>query len=246
MATPPSPEAQQQPGSPLVYWQYFTDGSPDISLTHSPRSPSTGSVDFPLLPDAQPRIPRSHTVSPTFVSSPLNPTALAQTSTPPSSFNRSRTQSRQSMTFNRIPSEESQALTSHRSSLTPNRTSMLLYRLADADEQPTPSSLRHSIISNSGDSVFNVSYDSKYPSGAHTPQKLVPYPFDPSLHIDTPEDDDALHDPSDNTPLPASSGIAIRGFLNIGVLILVILGLLCLFIFYPVWHYTINGNSTLP
>ena len=153
------------------------------------------------------------------------------------------------MIFNRVASEESQALASQPSSLTSNRTSMLLYRLADEDEQPLPSPplpIRNSLVSNTGDSVFTVSYDSKYPSGAHTPQKLVPYPFDPSLHINTPEDDDALHDPSDTTPLHASSRIAIRGYLNIGVLLLVILALLLLFIFYPIWHYVIQGNGTVP
>lgn len=124
---------------------------------------------------------------------------------------------------------------------------MILYRLTDAEDQSTPSPPnpnRQSFLSNSGDSVFTVSYDSKYPSGGHTMRKLIPYPFDPSLHIDTPEDDDALHDPLDNTPLHTLSGIAIRGFVNISVLILVILALLCLFIFYPVWHFVIQGNGT--
>ena len=149
------------------------------------------------------------------------------------------------MIFNRIASEESQALTSQRSSLTSNRASMILYRLAGEEEQRTlslPGINRQSVLSNSGDSVFTVSYDSKYPSGAHTPHKLIPFPFDPSLHVDTPEADDALHDPSIDSP-DTSSGIPIRGLVNVGVLVLVILGLLCLFIFYPIWHFVVRGND---
>jgi hypothetical protein len=246
MATPSGPEAhRQRPTSPST--PYLEPA--DACHTHSPRTPSSTSVDSPLLPDGQPRTPRSLTVTPNFVSSPLNPNVLAQSLVLPSLPIGSRRQSRQNMVFNRIASEESQALTSQQTPLTSNRASMILYRLAGEDGQRVlspPGMNRQSILSNSGDSVFTVSYDSKYPSGAHTPHKLVPYPFDPSLHINTPEDDDALHDPSDNTPLEASSGIAIRGFVNVGVLVLVILGLLCLFIFYPVWHYSVQGDSTVP
>ncbi|KAH0828825.1 hypothetical protein J3R83DRAFT_3294 [Lanmaoa asiatica] len=248
MATTPSPEIHRQLfASPTQSTLERTDSDTDIPHAHSTRTPSTASIDFPLLPEitGQAGTPRSHTVSPNFVSSPLNPNGP----THPSLFLGSRTQSRQSMIFNRVASEESQALTSQRSSLTPNRTSMILYRLADEGELHTlspPNVNRKSVLSNSGESVFTVSYDSKYPSGAHTPHKLVPYPFDPNLHITTPEDDDALHDPSDDTPLYTSSGIALRGLVNVGVLLLVIFGLLCLFIFYPVWHYVVQGNNTVP
>ncbi|KAG6369288.1 hypothetical protein JVT61DRAFT_11961 [Boletus reticuloceps] len=254
MATPLSPETHHQhsPASESPCAPYpleHTDSDPDTRHTHSPRTPSSASLDIPLLPDGQPRTPQSHTVSPNFVSSPLNPNAVPHSpSGLPSSFMGSRTQSRQNMVFNRIASEESQALTSQPSSLTSNRASMILYRLAGEDEQRVlspPSMNRKSVLSNSGDSIFTVSYDSKYPSGVYTPPKLVPYPFDPTLFINTPEDDDALHDPSDNTPLERS-GIPIRGFVNVGVLVFVISALLCLFIFYPVWHYAVQGNSTVP
>lgn len=247
MTTSPRPETQQQllasfSQDPLEH----TDSDSDIRHTHSARTPSSASLDLPLLPDVngQARTPLSRTVN---VSSPLNPNPPAHPSGLPSLFARSRTQSRQSMIFNRVASEESQALASQPSSLTPNRTSMILYRLAAADEQRVlspPTLNRQSVLSNSGESVFTVSYDSKYPSGAHTPHKLIPYPFDPTLHINTPEDDDALHDPSDNTPLNTSSGIALRGLVNVGVLLLVILALLLLFIFYPIWYYIVRRNST--
>ncbi|KAN0082345.1 hypothetical protein V8E55_008140 [Tylopilus felleus] len=248
MTTPSSPEIHKQPPASLSaqYPLERTDSDPDVHHTHSSRTPSSASVDVPLLPDGQPRTPRSHTVSPNFVSSPLNPNAFTHSPGLPSLSVGSRAQSRQNMVFNRIASEESQALTTTQpTSLTSNRASMILYRLAGEEEQRVltpPGVNRQSVLSNSGDSVFTVSYDSKYPSGAHTPHKLVPYPFDPSLHINTPEDDDALHDPSDNSVDP-SSGIPIRGLVNVGVLVLVILALLCLFIFYPIWHYTVQGNS---
>ncbi|KAG9309697.1 hypothetical protein JVU11DRAFT_10371 [Chiua virens] len=238
--------------SPAQFPMDRTDSDQDVHTMHSSRTPSTssGSVDFPLLPaDTQSRTPRSHTVSPTFVSSPLNPNTPVQQSIPPSLFPRSRTQSRQSMLINRVPSEESQALTSHRTSLTPHRASMILYRLAGTEGQSSlspPSMNRNSLLSNSGDSILTVSYDSKYPSGSHTPNKFIAYPFDPSLHIDTPEDDDALHDPSDNTPVYASRALTMRGFVNIGVLVLVIIALLCLFIFYPIWYFVVEGNDTTP
>ncbi|KAG8221387.1 hypothetical protein J3R82DRAFT_1564 [Butyriboletus roseoflavus] len=250
MATSSSPDTPQHLYvSPSQVPMERTDSDSDSPHTHSSRTPSNTSVDFPLLPDvsAQGRPSRSHAVTPSFVSSPLNPNAPAPG--PPALFTRSRTQSRQSFVFNRVASEESQALTSQRSSLTPNRTSMILYRLAGEDEQRAlspPAPNRQSVLSNSGDSIFTVSYDSKYPSGAHTPHKLVPYPFDPSLHTNTPEDDDALHDPSDNTPFNTSSGIALRGLANVGVLIFVILALLLLFIFYPIWYFVVQNHSTVP
>ena len=244
MATTPSSYETYTPSPSPQYPLERTDSDPDTRQTHSPRTPSSASLDVPLLPDGQPRTPRSLTVSPNFVSSPLNPNTLVHPSGPPMSMS-SRSQSRQNMIFNRIASEESQALTSQRSSLTSNRASMILYRLAGEEEQRTlslPGINRQSVLSNSGDSVFTVSYDSKYPSGAHTPHKLIPFPFDPSLHVDTPEADDALHDPSIDSP-DTSSGIPIRGLVNVGVLVLVILGLLCLFIFYPIWHFVVRGND---
>lgn len=251
MATP-SPEIRQQLlASPSVQdGLERTDSDSEIRHTHSSRTPSTISLDFPLHDvNGQARTPRSHTVNPSFVSSPLNPNVPAHPSGPSSLFIRPRTQSRQSMVFNRVASEESQALASQRTSLTPNRTSMILYRLAAEDEQRTlspPTLKRQSVLSTSGESVFTMSYDSKYPSGSYTPHKLIPYPFDPSLHITTPEDDDALHDPSDDAPLNMSAGIPLRGLVNVGVLILVILALLSLFIFYPIWHYVIQDNNTVP
>ncbi|KAI9462559.1 hypothetical protein HD554DRAFT_1449146 [Boletus coccyginus] len=248
MAAPESPETLNQSPAPSSVQDALerTDSDPDIRQMLSPRTPSFASVDAPLLPDPQPRTPRSLTVSPSFVSSPLNPNALAQSSALPSLSIGSRSQSKQNMIFTRIATEESQALTSQRSSVASHRASMILYRLAGEDEQRVlspPCLNRQSVLS--GDSMFTVSYDSKYPSGAHTPHKLIPYPFDPSLHIDTPEDDDALHDPSDDTPLGTSFGIPVRGLANVGVLLLVIVGLLFLFIFYPVWHYTIGNDDTV-
>ncbi|KAF9219112.1 beta-glucan synthesis-associated [Gyrodon lividus] len=128
---------------------------------------------------------------------------------------------------------------------------MVLYRFANEDEQAslpqprTPFQNRDSVLSASGDSVFSLSYDSKYPSGPPTQRGLIPYAYDPDLDlVDGPEEDDALHDPSDDTIPSVSSGIAVRGLLNVGLLILLVGGLLCLFIFYPVLSYFNDRKST--
>ena len=88
------------------------------------------------------------------------------------------------MMFNRVVSEDSQALASQGTSLTStsNRASMILYRVATEDGQRVLS----------------------------PPNKLVPFPFDLSLHVTTPEDDDVLHGPSIETSSNSSSSIPIR------------------------------------
>ncbi|KIJ05278.1 glycoside hydrolase family 16 protein, partial [Paxillus involutus ATCC 200175] len=156
------------------------------------------------------------------------------------------------MHFNRIASEESQVLASQvNTSRHAHRGSMVLYRLANEDDQGglrqprTPFPNRDSVLSASGDSVFSLSYDSKYPSGPSTQRGLIPYVYDPNLDLgDGPEEDDALHDPSNDTFPQVSSGIAVRGLLNVGLLMLLIGGLLSLFIIYPVLSYVQNRDET--
>jgi beta-glucanase (GH16 family) len=149
------------------------------------------------------------------------------------------------MHITRIVSEESQALASPSpfSSLGGSqRGSMVLYRLATEDEYgallpPKSHHQRDSVISISGDSVFSLSTDSKYPSGFMNHQRgLVPYAYDPAVDENEPPDaEDLLHEPGND--LKTGSIFAWRGFLNVGVLLLLILGLLCLFIFYPVLSF---------
>jgi len=126
---------------------------------------------------------------------------------------------------------------------------MILYRLAAVDDQgvllPPPNSLspdqRDSFISTSGESIWSLSSDSKYPSAPVTMRGgLVPYVYDPSLEDQEKDDDDTLHDmESIDKPSPF---FATRGVLNLGVLALLIVTLLTLFIAYPVITY-VHGNN---
>jgi hypothetical protein len=116
---------------------------------------------------------------------------------------------------------------------------MILYRLAAEDNhgplaRPKPFPNRDSVFTTSGDSIFSLSYDSKYPSGAWNARgALVPYVYDPAL--DEPDEDDPLDDPNDDTF--NSNVFPVRGILNVGVLLILILALLSLFIVYPVISY---------
>jgi hypothetical protein len=164
------------------------------------------------------------------------------------------------MSFTRMASEETYALSTPFSSLGPGqRGSMILYRLASEEgELPTPPTLpinrhnRDSIMSSSGDSIVSLSSDSKYPQG-YNPQRggLVPYAYDPEIDEKEPPDEvDMLHEPNDRERRQV---FAWRGIVNVGALFLLIGGLLSLFIFYPVWislrddqrNKAIFGNSQI-
>ncbi|KAH7890663.1 beta-glucan synthesis-associated [Phlebopus sp. FC_14] len=236
--------------TPPSFRQESTD---DHQSTHSPRTPSTPTFDSPLLSqDGHGRTP-SRSLSNHFVSSPLNP------NTPSPPFQRSRPQSRLSMSFNRVASEESQVLASQFASLhSGQRGSMVLYRFAGQDDHRRPLlpprnvfQNRDSFLSTSRDSEFSLSHDSKYPvtSFALNQRGLIPYAYDPSDEKDV-EEDDPIHDLDEKRSV-ASSGIALRGLLNVGVLVVLIGGLLSLFIAYPIVSYVhdlerseaITGNT---
>lgn len=145
------------------------------------------------------------------------------------------------MPFNRVASEESQVLASQFSSPVGQWSPLILYRLSSADER-SPSHIsnraflnRNSIISTSGESAFSLSSDSKYPFGAFKHGALIPYVYHPGLDCNH-EPEDGFPDNSDD---PQASDVQpnLRAFLNVGSLILLILGLLILFIFYPVFTY---------
>ncbi|KAF8339430.1 beta-glucan synthesis-associated [Amanita rubescens] len=132
--------------------------------------------------------------------------------------------------------------------------SMILYRLAEDKTALLPprfASARNSLISTSGDSYVSFRSDSKYPStvlkGSH--QGLVPYEYDPTHdQLDPPDDEDQLHDPRSDVYLKAdANAMPWRGILNVGLLILIILGLLTLFIFYPVytWYTQLSKPITV-
>jgi hypothetical protein len=125
---------------------------------------------------------------------------------------------------------------------------MILYRLAAVDDQGVllpPNSLspdqRDSFISTSGESIWSLSSDSKYPSAPPTMRGgLVPYVYDPSLEDQEKDEDDILHE---SEPIDKRSPfLATRGILNLGVLVILIVSLLTLFIAYPVVTY-VHGND---
>ncbi|PSR72683.1 hypothetical protein PHLCEN_2v11457 [Hermanssonia centrifuga] len=238
-------------------WPSSPESSPEGTDTHSnsgksspedntlpPRTPTTSSVDSPLLaPDSPPAKPptRSFSSSNNFISSPLNPHS--------SHAIRSRPGSRGSTHFNRVASEESQALTSHFTTLNPGqRGSMVLYRLADDDGLLLPPKTLHnrdSVASSSGDSIFSLSSDSKYPSGVMPGRSgFVPYAYDPDLDMkDEDEEEDPLHqiDADDRQTFVCS----VRGFLNVGVLVLLIAAIITLFVCYPVLSFYRNNARNL-
>ncbi|KAH9849652.1 beta-glucan synthesis-associated [Lenzites betulinus] len=210
-----------------------------------PRTPLTSTFESPLLsPDSRdPPTPRaqarSSSTGANFVSSPLNPNSAYSA--------RSRPASRGSTYFNRIASEESQALASPYGSLGGGqRGSMVLYRLASDDNAsehlapPKALQNRDSVISSSGDSVFSLSSDSKYPSGFVVGQRgFVPYAYDPEVDKDAPDDDDDfLHTPEYGHD--RRSYWSTRGFLNIGVLVILVAAILTLFLCYPLLDFIRN------
>jgi hypothetical protein len=130
---------------------------------------------------------------------------------------------------------------------------MVLYRLATEDEGGPlvpPRSLstagnRDSFASSSGDSFVSLSSDSKYPATNSSARGLVAYGYDPALDAkEPPDDEDLLHDPSGR--LDGNGRVlSARAILNVGVLTILILGLLCLFIFYPVLTFLRNNSKNL-
>ena len=216
-----------------------------------PRTPHTSTFESPLLsPEARDQSfssRQSRTQSALgngFVSSPLNPNSSIGI--------RSRPASRGSTYFNRIASEESQALAAQFGSLAGSqRGSMVLYRLAsdgDTDALVPPKAFqnnRDSVISSSGDSVFSISSDSRFPTGQSTIGRgFVPYAFDPELEKDFPDDDDDyLHTPDYGRGKHAYWSW--RGILNVGVIILLLVALLALFVCYPLVDFYRNEARNL-
>ncbi|TFK60546.1 beta-glucan synthesis-associated [Pluteus cervinus] len=131
-------------------------------------------------------------------------------------------------------------------SATGSRGSMVLYRFVDSSSSspvasssrlaPPSKGNRDSSISHDG-SAFST--DSKYPSGVSSPRGLVPYAYDPAFdEQEPPDEEDKLHDPNEKLPPKGGyPGFPWRGIANVSVLATLILALLFLFIFYPVWTF---------
>ena len=103
---------------------------------------------------------------------------------------------------------------------------------------------RDSVASRSSDSIFSLLSHSENPSGVTYggSRRLVAYAHD--LPIDDkgpPDEEDVLHDP-EGKGMP-NSALPWRGFLNAGVLLVLVTCLLCLFIFYPVITF-IGDNAS--
>ncbi|KAG8733283.1 hypothetical protein FRC12_018932 [Ceratobasidium sp. 428] len=110
---------------------------------------------------------------------------------------------------------------------------------------------RFSTMSSTG-SILSFASDSKYPAYAQNNLsngafvEAFPYGGGESPDMwapldDGPEDDDALHEP-DPKGYKEQTGLSGRGFLNVGMLVLVITALLALFISYPIVHYVRVGG----
>lgn len=234
-------------GDPFASESQESQPSTPELLPTSPRTPQTSTFESPLLSvndsrdsrsSPPPSKPNPRHPSGNFVSSPLNPNA-PPTSPHGMSGIRSRPASRGSTYFNRIASEESQALASQFNTVgSASRGSMILYRLASEgtpDEALLPPKTlvnRDSVASSSGDSIFSLSSDSKYPSGMVSGQRgFVPYVYDPDSDVHAgPEEDDYLYT---SEFAEKQTFFSCRGVLNIGLLLLLIGALLSLFVQIP-------------
>ncbi|TFY82379.1 hypothetical protein EWM64_g1637 [Hericium alpestre] len=228
--------------------------SPDTSgsrHSYSPPPPESSTPRTPTYPVEQPLLaagpsdppsarPSTRSVSNAFVSSPLNPNASPSLN--PYSLVRSRPASRgSSMYLDRAPSDDARALGSQFSTLQPGqRGSMVLYRLATEDENGallpprTPQGVRDSVFSTSGESVWSLSSDSKYPSAS--PGGLVAYVYDPTFDDkEPPDEEDLLHEPDKD--YKTGTIFTLRGIANVGVLVLLMSALIALFVAYPVVDY---------
>ena len=103
---------------------------------------------------------------------------------------------------------------------------------------------RDSVASSSGDSIFSLSSDSRFPTGPPTQRGFVPYAYDPELEKDAPDDDDDnLHKAEYGRDRRAYWSW--RGIANISVLLILILALLTLFVCYPMLDFYRNESRNL-
>lgn len=72
----------------------------------------------------------------------------------------------------------------------------------------------------------------------------MPYVYDPEMDDKLPPDDeDNLHDPDGK--MKSASIFGIRGFLNVGVLLILIAAIMALFVLYPVISFLRNNARNL-
>ena len=101
---------------------------------------------------------------------------------------------------------------------------------------------RVSVYSSTG-SIFSTASDSKYPArqGDDSPSTptpsgaFLPYEYDPTDDLEKPDDaEDELHTPDPVGTREKISAFNMRGFANIFVMLLLLLGLITLFLGYPI------------
>ena len=111
--------------------------------------------------------------------------------------------------------------------------------------QPSsPSSSRHRLPGPHAALFSSTPSSTNAPLSQNPPRGLVPYEYDPISDSNTRDDeDDILHDPKYTKEqyrkaVPKNGGLSWRGFQNIGMLGLLVLGMLALFLVFPiVKHY---------
>lgn len=172
--------------------------------------------------------------------------SISHTSSPLKWSSPSKAGSLGALQYKRNPSEEARAFSQSfpRQPSVDARASMILYRLFDDDtlSPPTfPNSNRASVVSSSRDSVLSLSSDSKYPATAfsgHAERGFVAYAFDPTM--------DEEEEEGDAYTLPGRTCLSPRGIANVVTLGLVIIGVVSLFLAYPVVsHYQHNNVELL-
>lgn len=134
------------------------------------------------------------------------------------------------------PSEESRAFPRPPGlNTTPSRASMPLYRYAES----SPHVFRASLCSASGESIFTIFSDSKYPLSFQTERGLVAYAYNPEVHEKFLfDDEDMMYDPTQqyHHRIQKTQGRGLfnsRGLVNIAALVSMLIAILMLFVGYP-------------
>ncbi|CCM06292.1 uncharacterized protein FIBRA_08543 [Fibroporia radiculosa] len=217
-------------------------GQSRLPQSRSPPPPDPSPADSVLSDDSRrdsPEPPSSSHLSPPrslpsrSPSSPLNPNASVR-----------RPRKTSSPHIQLVASDESHAFASQTptSDSPARRGSMILYKFApddtaDSPEPPALDTLPHTPTLPPADSLFTLSYDSKYPSGSSVSgtRRFIPYAFDPGdASKQEAEDDDYLYQPEYGDHPGGCMSLSWRGMFNLGALLLLIGALLALFVCYPV------------
>ncbi|PCH38827.1 hypothetical protein WOLCODRAFT_167644 [Wolfiporia cocos MD-104 SS10] len=153
----------------------------------------------------------------------------------------------------RIASEETHALT-----VPSSGAQMILYRLASSSDHhahadgdiDVVSSSRHDVSAESAshDSLFALPVDSTYPLTGASPQRFVPYAYDPRSDLalapgsEKAEDEDDWLFSSDLGGRGRSCALSWRGIVNIGTVAFIFGTIFAFFICYPVISFYLDES----